>query len=232
MHAPTRARLIVRCLPVLLVLVALAGPVRALEPAPAKTADTCDHPCAHVTDCPKFTCECESAVASGVAACDVDNTHCCVTAAVACQRFCEVNHQTWTGRSTPESATAAQNAGGHGGAAKDSGAKTSTANEPSPNASPAACDEPCKKAEDCRTMTCQCEHAMAEDVAACDATTHCCAGAKVVCEHYCKEKKDKWSGKVIESPPADVKSLLDDPALEDGGGDEDEEGGDDGDDGL
>ena len=126
-------------------------------------------------------------------------------------------------------AGAAKDAGAKDTGAKDTGAKDASAKEPSAASSPAPCDEPCKKAEDCRTMTCQCEHAMAEDVAACDATTHCCAGAKVVCDHFCKEKKDKWSGKVIDSPPADVKSLLDEP----GGGldDGDDDGGDDGDDG-
>src|SRR5437868_4684409 len=63
---------------------------------------TCDRPCAHAADCPKVTCECDGAAAAGVAACDTDVTHCCVDASTACQRFCEVNHQKWTGRSTPE----------------------------------------------------------------------------------------------------------------------------------
>jgi hypothetical protein len=220
------------------VLLLCATPATAADPVPAKTSDACEHPCTHVTDCPKFTCECESAVASGVAACDVDKTHCCVSPAEACQRFCEVNHQTWTGRSTPEVSTPPPNAGAHAGDAKGTSAKNTTgkdttAKEPSASSPSAACDQPCQKADDCRTMTCQCVHAMAEDVAACDATTHCCAGAKIVCDHFCDEKKDKWTGKVIESPPADVKSLLDEPADGIGGDDDEDDGGDDGgDDGL
>src|SRR5690349_17908160 len=83
----------------------LPAPAVASEPRAAATAqpsNACEHPCAHVEDCPKVTCECDGASASGVAACDADGTHCCLTASAACERFCEVNHQTWTGRYTPE----------------------------------------------------------------------------------------------------------------------------------
>jgi hypothetical protein len=53
------------------------------------------------------------------------------------------------------------------------------------------------------------------DVAACDVKTHCCGGARVVCEHFC-EKKGKWTGKLVDAAPAPpLGSLLDAPSEED-----------------
>ncbi len=64
-------------------------------------------------------------------------------------------------------------------------------------------------------MNCQCTRTTAPDVAACDAKAHCCAPPRVVCEHFCGEKKEKWSGKVLASPPPDLGSLLDEPSADD-----------------
>ena len=59
-------------------------------------------------------------------------------------------------------------------------------------------------------MTCQCARVTAADVAACDAKAHCCAGARIVCEHFCRAQKDKWTGKVADTaPPSDAGSSLD-----------------------
>ncbi len=185
--------------------------VLAVTPATARafkdtTADApCAHPCARVAECPKVTCECAEASASGVAACDTETTHCCVSAEVACARFCEVNDQTWTGRFTPEPATPGAATREQAPAAAD-GAATGPA-------AAAACSEPCEKADDCRTMTCQCAKGAVPDVAACEPTTRCCGSARVVCEHFCKDKKKgAWTGKTVE-PPKKIPSLLDDNRL-------------------
>jgi len=188
----------------LTVLLVVAPPATAGEPHAATTTSpgACEHPCAHVEDCPKVTCECADASASGVAACDTEETHCCASANTACERFCEVNHQEWTGRYTPEGdVRAPAAAAAPGGDAKDASA----------NAASAPCDEHCDQATDCRAITCQCTHAKAEDVAACDPKTHCCGSARIVCEHFCEGKKGKWTGKLVESaPPPDAgKSLRD-----------------------
>ena len=183
--------------------------------ATAKPASACEHPCVHVADCPKVTCECAEASASGVAACDADETHCCLSANTACERFCEVNHQPWTGRYTPEGDVQPKRASDGGDGAKDASA----------SAAAAPCAEPCEKAEACRTITCQCAKGTAENVAACDAKTHCCGGARVVCEHFCGGKKGKWTGKVVAEavPPSDLGSsfrdLYDDQGNADGDGD-------------
>lgn len=184
----------------LLLLLAIApAPVRAFNAATADPA--CAHPCARVAECPKVTCECGEASASGVAACDTERTHCCVSAEVACERFCEVNNQTWTGRFTPEPAApdAATREQRPLPAAGDAGAQAPSA----------ACAEPCQKAEDCRTMTCKCARGTVPDVAACD-PSHCCGNARAVCEHFCKGKKGTWSGKTVDQPAA-VPRLLDPP---------------------
>jgi hypothetical protein len=200
MNATRRNRSALSWLSTLVLLLAIGSPAAARQHKASKATSSCDHPCAHVQDCPKVTCECADAAGSGVAACDTEKTHCCAGARTACKRFCEVNHQKWTGRFTPEDATAPQDS--------DGGAK-----DASSSASSAACDEPCQKAEDCRTMTCQCAHATAPDVAACDAKTHCCGSTRIVCEHFCRAKKDKWTGKVVDAiPPSDAGSLVDQPS--------------------
>ncbi|MEO6028981.1 MAG: hypothetical protein ABIR79_19120, partial [Candidatus Binatia bacterium] len=171
----------------------------ALTPATARafkdtTADPpCAHPCARVAECPKVTCECAEASGSGVAACDTETTHCCVSAEVACARFCEVNNQTWTGRFTPEPAAPGAATGEQPPPPADGAASV-----PAPSA---ACSEPCEKAEDCRTMTCRCAKGAVPDVAACEPASHCCGSARVVCEHFCKnKKKGTWTGKTIDAP--------------------------------
>ena len=179
----------------LLLTAITAAPARG-EDAASKTTGSCEQPCTHVEDCPTVTCECEHGTASGVAVCDTENTHCCGSAISACERFCEVNHQQWTGRFTPEAPPRPSSA-----AAKHE--------DPSP--SPAACSEPCQEPKDCRTISCQCVHGTALDVAACDVTTHCCGNVRVVCEHYCGEKKDKWTGKLVEPAPRNDGSLLGEP---------------------
>lgn len=123
-----------------------------------------------------MTCECDGATALGVAACDTEKTHCCVSPSVACGRFCEVHQMKWTGGSTPD---------------KDPGAGTAAL----------PCDEPCKDAKDCGAVTCQCAHGTADGVAACNADTHCCGDTRVVCEHFCRGKKGKWTGKLAGAPP-------------------------------
>ena len=62
-----------------------------------------------------MTCECANAAASGVAACDTEQTHCCVSARTACERFCELHQQKWTGRFVPEGAAAPQDTDEYGG---------------------------------------------------------------------------------------------------------------------
>jgi hypothetical protein len=159
-------------------------PRPAAEASDAKAPEpACEHPCTHVRDCPKVTCECAEDSASGVAACDAQASHCCVGAEVACEQFCDLHHQQWTGRYTPESSTRPEPR-----TASDEASKA-------PAAEPPPCAEPCDKAEDCTTMTCKCAHTTVEDVAACDAKGHCCAPTEVVCQHYCAEKKDKWTGR-------------------------------------
>jgi hypothetical protein len=211
-----RATRAVTWLASLVVLVALASPAagrqqkasRPPRPAGGKTGaakSSCSHRCAHVEDCPKVTCQCSTAVASGVAACDTEKTHCCASAGTACERFCEAHHQKWTGRFGPTGAPP--------GSRDDAEAQASS------GAPAAACDEPCEKPGDCRTMTCQCTHGTAAGVAACDATAHCCGSARVVCEHFCAAKKEKWTGKVVDdAPPADAPSSLDEQPYD--GGDE------------
>ncbi|MEO7437615.1 MAG: hypothetical protein ABI080_19210, partial [Candidatus Binatia bacterium] len=50
------------------------------------------------------------------------------------------------------------------------------------------------------------------DVAACEPASHCCGSARVVCEHFCKnKKKGTWTGKTIDAPKR-IPSLLDSPA--------------------
>jgi hypothetical protein len=156
-------------------------PKAKATPQEPTAASDCQHPCTHVDDCPKVTCECSQASASGVAACDTEETHCCTSTETACTRFCEMHQQSWTGRFTADGAAAAP--------------------APATAASPAPCNEPCDKAEDCRTMTCQCAKDTAENVAACDPKGHCCAEARIVCEHYCTGKKGKWTGKAVDTPP-------------------------------
>jgi DMSO/TMAO reductase YedYZ molybdopterin-dependent catalytic subunit len=72
-------------------------------------------------------------------------------------------------------------------------------------------------------MTCECDHGTAPDVAACDAKTHCCGSARVVCQHFCGAKNEKWTGKVVvdASPPPDAPSSLDEQPY-DGRGDYDD----------
>src|SRR5205809_570270 len=69
----------------------------------------------------------------------------------------------------------------------------------------------CGRSPTWRSMTCQCAHGTAPNVAPCDATTHCCGSAPVVCEHFCGAKKGKWTGKAVvdASPPPDAPSSLD-----------------------
>jgi hypothetical protein len=153
----------------------------APKAAPA-AASACDHPCAHVEDCPKVTCECSAATASGVAACDATDTHCCTDPATACRSFCESHEQKWTGRFTSDAAPAPT---------PEPGPRDATA--------PGQCDEPCRKAEDCRPITCQCAKGTAENVSACNANTNCCGSVKVVCDHYCTGANGKWTGKVAEA---------------------------------
>ncbi len=197
---PISSRLPFSSLALLLLLALAPAPARAFKAADAEPA--CAHPCARVAECPKVTCECAEATASGVAACDTETTHCCVSAEVACARFCEVNNQTWTGRFTPEPA-------GSDGAPSGQPAPPAdgAASAPAP-----ACAEPCAKAADCRTMTCKCARGVVPDVAACEPKSGCCGSARVVCEHYCKDKKKgKWSGKTVDEPKR-IPSLLDPPA--------------------
>jgi hypothetical protein len=197
----------------------LAGPATAAEPhatATAPPSTACEHPCTRVADCPKVTCECEEASATGVAACDTDATHCCVSANVACERFCEVNHTTWTGRYTPEGDARPQPAAGAGGTVPES-----------PTVVP-ACAEPCAKADDCHAITCQCAKGTANNVSACDPKLRCCGGPSVVCEHFCGGKKGKWTGKLVEeAPPASdtnrsLRELYDDGDDQDLGGEREE----------
>jgi hypothetical protein len=163
--------------------------VRPSAAEPPKPTSACEHPCTRVADCPKVTCECAEASATGVAACDTDGSHCCVGANVACERFCEVNHTTWTGRYTPEGDARAKPAAEDGGPPE------------SPRAAP-ACAESCEKAHDCRPITCQCAKGTAEHVSACDPKLHCCGGPSVVCEHFCGGTKGKWTGKLVEAAPS------------------------------
>jgi hypothetical protein len=185
---------------VFVLVVAVASPAAARgrkkssPPRPKPTSSACEQPCTHVEDCPKVTCECADASGSGVAACDTENTHCCASATTACRRFCEMHGQKWTGRYAADAGDATPPPEADG-AAKDESAP----------ATPAPCAETCDKAEDCRTMTCQCAHGAAENVAACDPKGHCCAGPGIVCAHFCGGKKGKWTGKVIDAaPPPDA----------------------------
>jgi len=179
-------------------LVSIASPATPREHHASKGSSSCHQPCTHVEDCPKVTCECAHGTASGVAVCDTEKTHCCGSASLACKRFCEVNHQKWAGRFTPEASP------------QDSGAASTDADS---SASAAPCPEPCQQAEDCRTVSCQCVHGTVTDVAACDGKAHCCGSSRVVCEHFCGAKKDKWTGKVVEATqPHDEGSGLDEPS--------------------
>jgi hypothetical protein len=191
MPATNRRRLARASAVAVALLLACAAPAAARKqkaPAPKPSpaaARACDHPCEHVADCPKVTCECSEATASGVAACDAEDTHCCTDPETACRHFCESHDQKWTGRLSADAAAAATPEPGP----RD--AKTGT-----------ACDEPCRNAEDCSPITCQCAHGIAESVSACNAGTNCCGGAQVVCEHYCTGKLGKWTGKVANPAPA------------------------------
>jgi hypothetical protein len=191
----------------------LAAAIILTSIASAKADEPCERPCTHVEDCPKVSCECTHDTASGVALCDTEKTHCCGSAGAACKRFCEVYHQKWTGKLTPE--TSAPETPPHDSPATQ-------ANDAA--GSTTACSEPCQEPKDCHTISCQCVHGTAPDVAACNAKTHCCGSARVVCEHFCGAKKDKWTGKLVEQAPPDEGSML-------GGPDEDLEP-DDSDDGL
>jgi hypothetical protein len=174
-------------------LTAIASPAIPGEPEASQPSSACDQPCKRVGDCPKVTCECEEATALGVAACDTEKTHCCMSPSTACERFCEVNHQKWTGRS----------------AATPPDERAPIAQDASPGPSAAPCDEPCTEGNDCRTITCQCAHGTAADVAACSAETHCCGDTQVVCDHFCRGKKGKWTGKVVEvAPPPNGRDWL------------------------
>ena len=230
MPTARRSRLAPWFLATLVAVLAIAAPVGARQPehpapntpkpappAEQATAPTsaCTHPCTHVADCPKVTCECSEASGSGVAACDTEETHCCADTETACTRFCEIHQQTWTGRFTAEGATPPS-------------AAPAPAAAPTTAASPAPCDQPCDKAEDCRTMTCQCAQGSAENVAACEAKTHCCAAARIVCEHFCSGKKGKWTGKAADTPPpsdGDGYGGLDEPPDDDPYDDDDDGGG-------
>lgn len=206
MNAISRARPALVRLSVLVLLLAMVAPATARQHKPSKAppkakaapaTTACDQACAHVEDCPKVTCECADAAGSGVAACDTES-HCCANPQTACRHFCELHKQKWTGRFTPDDGAAVPDSSGGSN-------DTSASMEPA-----ATCDELCEKAEDCRAMTCQCAHGTAENVSACDAKTHCCGSARIVCEHFCSGKKGKWTGKAVESaPPADPGSSLD-----------------------
>jgi hypothetical protein len=126
----------------------------------------------------------------------------------ACERFCEVNNQTWTGRFTPETSS------GDGAAtAKDASARPAAPLD----------GESCQEAKDCRTITCQCVHGTAADVAACSPTSHRCGDPRVVCEHFCRGRKGKWSGKLVETAPAlDARDLLGEPPNDDRTNDSDD----------
>lgn len=213
MNATRRARLALSLLSALVLLLALAAPAaarqhKAAKPQPtpkaAKTTRSCDRPCASVEDCPKVTCECADDAGSGVAACDTE-AHCCASAPTACRRFCQLHKQKWTGRFTPDDGTPAPEPS----AGSEPAGSEHDANESAALSAP--CDERCERADDCSTITCQCAHGAAENVAACDAKAHCCAGPPIVCGHYCGGKKGKWTGKVVEAPPpADTGPSFDD----------------------
>ena len=218
-----------------LVVVATVTTAHARQHAAVKaTKSACSHRCTHVDDCPKVTCQCAEASASGVAACDAAKTHCCTSPNTACARFCEAHHQKWTGKFTPESdaeppsATAAPADSGSpnvDGTASHDAEKpadsegASTSHDASSSAAGAECDERCDKPEECHPMTCQCAHAIAESVAACDEHTHCCGSARIVCQHFCSGKKGKWTGKVADAspPPESAPDAPDDEGGEDDG---------------
>jgi hypothetical protein len=198
MHTNRGAGLALTCAAALVLSLASATPALAGKQKAVKPATACQHPCAHVEDCPKVTCECANATASGVAACDTEKTHCCVSSRTACASFCEANQQKWTGRFTPEEGTSPP--------APTTDSDVTSGSGPSP-----ACEQSCGKADDCPTITCQCAHGTAPDVAACDAKAHCCGSARVVCEHYCTGAKGKWTGKLVDAPKEhDPGSVLDD----------------------
>jgi len=198
---------------------AAAKTKHADEPA---AEHACEQPCAHVEDCPKVSCECGHDTASGVAICDTEKTHCCFSARDACERFCQVHHQKWTGKFSAEPSASSETAGSPGPAASPS------AGDASAEATAPTCSEPCHEAKECPTITCQCAHGTAPNVAACNAKTHCCGEARVVCDHFCGAQKDKWTGKLVDEPPARDGDSLDDPHDllgpddDDGGGSDDE----------
>jgi len=155
---------------------------------PATSTASCDQPCAHVQDCPKVSCECDHGTASDVAVCDAKKTHCCWSAGAACKRFCAAKHQTWTGKFGPVDVPPIPLP-----PSGDDSAATSSS----------TCNHSCKEAGDCPTISCQCEHAIAANVAACDVAANCCGEARVVCEHFCGAKKDRWTGKLAPDAAPD-----------------------------
>ena len=175
------------------------GAVDAAKPA-------CDRPCTHVSDCPKLTCQCDQGTGTDVAACDAEQTHCCLADGEACKKFCGAHHQLWTGRfgsDTPGDSAASSRA------------------DDKPAASAARCEHTCKDPGDCPTVTCACTRGKAPNVAACDSQTNCCGDASVVCEHYCKAQKDQWTGKASEDK-AIVQRDRGADALDDDGPDDDD----------
>jgi len=202
MHVTSSARGALAPIVAAMVLLSTAW-VALADDKPSLPSASCEQPCKHVEDCPKVTCECAHGTGSDVAVCDTENTHCCSSPQAACEQFCKVNNQTWTGRFT-------------------SAASSHEAPPAAASPSPSPCDEPCKEAKDCTTVSCQCAHGTAPDVAACDVKTHCCGDRRVVCEHFCSAKKDKWTGKLVEPQPRDD-YLLEDPS----DGDDGDTGGDD-----
>ena len=138
-------------------------------------------------------------MASDVAACDATKTHCCLSASAACEQFCAANHQKWTGKF---------------GSDTPSDKPSTSSGDDSRGTSANACSHSCKEASDCPTISCQCKHATAPHVAACDVATKCCGDARVVCEHFCKAQKDQWTGKVVDDAPHDDAPLVEDPDVD------------------
>ncbi len=160
---------------------------RKVRDAASADAATACRPCEHADDCPKVTCECDRSTGTNVGACDTEETHCCASPHDACTAFCAANDQLWTGK--------------FGTASTHDSAETPPphAAEPSADdAGAAACLHPCDEAGDCPTISCQCKKAVARDVAACDVNAKCCGDERVVCEHFCGARKDRWTGKLVE----------------------------------
>ncbi len=183
---------------VAVLLAAIVSPEALAKSAHSEGKAPCDQPCTRASDCPKITCECDRGTATDVSGCDTEKTHCCASASDTCKGFCAANHQTWLGRFGPDAppADSAKPSADGGSAAAESG-----------------CRHSCKEAQDCPTVSCECKHGTARDVAACGVSTKCCAEPRVVCDHFCRAQDDRWTGRLLDDAPADA-PVLDDPDVD------------------